>query len=316
MKNALRSRVFFCRARAIIDRSMKALFEQVVVLYNPNSTGNSAKNAKEFKQKLEQHSNGTYVAELRATEYPGHAEEIVDEYAQSRKRTLLVSSSGDGGYHEIINGVMNTASAKIVVSLLPSGNANDHYHAMRTDDFYDDICSGKLRKLDVIKISSVVDGKKWTRYAHSYAGIGFSAYIGKKLTASTLNAWNEKAIVAKGLSRFRYVTICENKTAVKYSSLILSSVGRMSKVLQLADGDSTENGKLEVSEIRYENPLHTMRQFVTMLFTNVTNRHAVEHFDFETTHKLSIQLDGEAYTLDAKSPVRINVERDAVKYIL
>lgn len=295
---------------------MKVLFEQVVVLYNPNSTGASVKNAKTFKQKLEERSNGTYVAELKATEYPGHAEEIAEEYAASKKRTLLVSSSGDGGYHEIINGVMNVPSAKVVVSLLPSGNANDHYNAVHTDMFYDDICNGKLRALDVLKVTSKIDGKKWTRYAHSYAGIGFSAYVGKKLTAANLNAWSEKMIVIKGLRRFRYVTIHENEKDENYSSLIVSNVGRMSKVLRLAEDSSTHDGQLEVSEIRYVNPLYTLRQLLTMMFVNSTKRRGAEKFAFETTRKLAIQLDGESYMLDAKSPVRISVKQRAVRYIL
>ena len=162
-------------------------FHTAIVIFNPNSTGNSESNAREFARRLEK-ANTNVSVDVIATEYAGHAEKIASEHAGDAK-TLIVSSSGDGGYNEVINGVLKS-NGKCAVAVLPSGNANDHYNALASDDLVANIKRGKTREIEAIKIESRVDGKTWQRYAHSYVGFGITPKIGKELTIRKLNAFN------------------------------------------------------------------------------------------------------------------------------
>jgi diacylglycerol kinase (ATP) len=100
----------------------------IAVIYNPNSTGSSKELATEFSKRLKKRLPDQAI-ELIATEHAGHGEEIAYELAKKYKRPLIISSSGDGGYHEVINGLMKAQheGAHPVAGLLPAGNANDHH---------------------------------------------------------------------------------------------------------------------------------------------------------------------------------------------
>jgi len=151
--------------------------------------------------KLQKRLKGELSKDVRittlATKSSGHAEEIGKEYAKRDTKTLLISSSGDGGYNEMINGVLKYAAKHVVTAVMPSGNANDHYHATATDDLVRRIVVAKKREIDVLEVTAKQDSRPWKRYAHSYVGVGMTAYIGKKLTQSNLNALNEKWMVLR-----------------------------------------------------------------------------------------------------------------------
>src|SRR6478672_13590354 len=135
-------------------------FHKAVVIYNPNSTGDSEKNAKQFADDLKNESSEISI-EIVATKYAGHAEEIAAEYADE-KNTIIISSSGDGGYNEVINGSLS-GKAECAVAVLPSGNANDHHRAVGSDNLAESIIKGQTIKIEAIKLSATVDGKKWQR---------------------------------------------------------------------------------------------------------------------------------------------------------
>lgn len=291
-------------------------FEKIVILFNPNSTGKSKANAQALESELARR-DGDMKVDLIGTEYAGHGEEIAQQLANSNQRILLISSSGDGGYNEIINGVMHSkrVSSKIVVSVIPSGNANDHYHAVKTDSYVQHIISGKVQTMDVLQIRSRVSGKSMQRYAHSYIGIGMSAVIGRELSSSALNFFNEKLIVVRGLLRFRYVVILEGTKKRRYSSLIFSNIGHMSKVLTLSNESSIRDGKMEVTAITYRGKLFTIFNLMRMLVSNIAHSRSVEIFSFITIKSLLVQCDGEDFELYQGSLVEVTVCRDAIRYI-
>jgi len=222
--------------------------DEVVIIYNPNSTGNGAKNAKQLQTDLKKQSYDRKVT-LIETQYANHAEAIASSYAMKKQKTLLISSSGDGGYHEMINGILSVSSKNVIAGLLPSGNANDHFSAVGTQHVADDIVKGKVRPIDVLKIEATVNGRPWTRYAHSYAGIGISPVIGKELNKIKLNAFNEKIILIRELFSFGYVKVMIDGHVKKITSLIFANVSTMSKVLKLSKKNDVTDGKFEVSMI-------------------------------------------------------------------
>lgn len=288
-------------------------YTSVVVFYNPKSTGPGKDNAMAFKDSIEEKFN----VKIIETKYAGHGEELAEEYTRSKSKILLVSSSGDGGYHDMINGVMKGTgrSSNVVVSLLPSGNANDHYNAVKSSDYITNIVEKNTRSMDLIQITSVIDGEEWIRYAHSYVGFGVSAHIGKQLTPTKLNLVNEKIIALKGLWQFQYFRIRRNNKSVKYNSLIFSNIDTMSKVLTLADTSRIDDGKIELNQIPHRNVFTTIVHFFIMLFTRRHTYQSISEYEFDTTHKTAVQLDGEHYVLDANSSVKINVMKKAITFV-
>lgn len=296
---------------------MKTLqYKSVVILYNPNSTGDSKKNAQALRDTIARKSDNGLRVQLIATQYAKHAEEIARTYANKNEATLLISSSGDGGYHELINGVMSAKNkSQVTVSLIPSGNANDHYHAATTSDYITNIVDGNIRAVDLIKITSTVDGQPWVRYAHSYAGFGISAYIGKHLTETDLNILNEKIVVIKGLLKFRFIRLKVDGHVEKYSSLVFANIDRMAKVLKLSDDGSVNDGRIEVNEIRYRNPFMTLLHLFRMLFSDISTRRSVSRSILSTVQPTPIQIDGEDFTLDADTLVTVEVAKQTLSFV-
>jgi len=59
------------------------------------------------------------------TEHAGHATQLSRSAADSG-RPLVVSVGGDGGYNEVVNGVMQAGNDQASTAVLAAGNANDH----------------------------------------------------------------------------------------------------------------------------------------------------------------------------------------------
>lgn len=288
-------------------------FDKIVILFNPNSTGDGKSNAKTLQRKLVR--AGVKHVELKATDFAGHAEEIAREYSETKKTVLIVSASGDGGYNEVINGVLSVPGAKTVTHVLPSGNANDHHHATTKNDAFERIIAGNISTIEAIKITSTVGSTKWVRYAHSYAGIGLTAYIGKKLTEAKLNAFNEKLIVIKYLLSFRHATIRVNGTKRRYSSLVFATIHRMSKIIKLSGKNSLKDGKVEYYEMRERSLLKILWKLLIATTAGFQPSGAVKKYTFKTTRPLDIQLDGEVFRLDASSDVIVECVPQALRII-
>lgn len=282
-----------------------ATFDEIVIIYNPNSTGDGKKNAEKLQHDIGLHDSNLLVT-LRQTDHAGHAEQMAHDYASLDKRYALISSSGDGGYHELVNGVIASGSTNVTVGLLPSGNANDHYNAVIEDSNIVDNCiNANSRTIDVIKVSSTVNGEPWVRYAHSYAGIGLSPTIGKQLTKSNLNIFNEKWLVAKYLFTYTHATVRIDGIKKRFSSLVFSNIDQMSKVLKLSQSSQIDDGKFEISAISYRTKFHVIWMLLKSATFGLEELGSFQSYSFQTTKRLLIQLDGEVYTLDADSNVTV-----------
>lgn len=291
-------------------------FDEIVIVYNPNSTGDGKANAEKLRDDIEKSSNELQVT-MCETQHAGHAEEIAHEYARINKQYVLISSSGDGGYHELINGVINSSAANITVGLLPSGNANDHYNSVASDsDVARNIIKNVSHPIDVIKITSTVDSRPWVRYAHSYIGIGLSPTIGKQLTKADLNIFNEKWLVAKYLLKYTHATVRIDGVKKRFSSLIFSNIQQMSKVLKLSQTSDITDGKFEVSSIAYQSKFHVLWMLLRSATFGLNELGSFDSYSFQTTRRLLIQLDGEVYTLDASSDVKVECLSSSLNTVL
>lgn len=286
---------------------------KVVIIYNPKSTGNSRQNAKELEKMLK--AKGVEASTLKTT-HPRHGEEIAAKYAKKDEPVFLISSSGDGGYHDVINGSLPFQPKKLVVGVLPSGNANDHATAVGSDSLLNAIVSKKVQYIDTIKVTATVDGKPWTRYAHSYVGIGVTATAAKRLTEDRPNAFTEKWIVAHSLLSFQYVKIKERGKVRRYSSLLFGNIDRMSKIVRLSENSSITDGKFEKSSIRFGTKLRLLKYLLTAATSGLKSARSMSRYECKTISAIPIQLDGEFYKIDAHSKLVIESVKQNLRCVL
>jgi len=293
-------------------------FKRIIILYNPVSTGDSQQNAEDLKQKLTHSLSKQTKIELFPTQYAGHAEEVGAKYG-SASETLLVSSSGDGGYNELINGVLAVKNNTAAVCVLPSGNANDHYHATEGSDVAQMIIHGKTRMIDVLQIAGTKDGQQWSRYAHSYIGAGVTAYIGKKLTEADLNPINEKWLVLKYLVKFGHVSLkvdsWGHKRFYRYGSFVIGNIDKMSKIIKLDKNSSITDGKLEVYAVRSSSFSGLLKAVVKQTISNSKLTDRTDEVKIVSKKRLEVQCDGEVFLLDGNKLITTVVEPAAIRTI-
>lgn len=286
--------------------------QQIVIIYNPNSTGDGKLNAENLQEKLA--SKSKISVALQPTEFAGHAEQIIKALPDTED-VIVISSSGDGGYHEVVNGTLSRGEKnnRIITGLLPSGNANDHYHAVHTGDIVKRILKGDVRQIDLLKVT-VGD---WTRYAHSYAGIGLTPHIGEKLTQATLNPFNEVWLTIRYFFNFRPVKIRTDTGIHRYDSLLFSNIERMSKYLTLSNDAKIDDGKFEITGSKartFSKLLKHLFKASTVGLTEDAN-HATSYM-FTSIRPIAIQLDGEVFHFDANSEVTVSIAAKSLNCII
>lgn len=288
-------------------------FSKIAIIYNPNSTGPSRKIATDLKQQLDKKFPAKTIR-IYPTKYAGHGEKIAYDVAKSSKRPLIISSSGDGGYNEVINGAMRAQDegAHPTVGLLPGGNANDHYNNLHERDTMTRILSGKGTKVDVLHLK----GGSIDRYAHSYIGLGLTPWAGKMLTETKLNHINQIGIVLKALFTVRPTKIRTAKGIASYSSVVFSNVDVMAKVLRVSQDSKINDGKFEITSFKESSRLKLIAHLFKASTTGVKEDKKVRHYSFETIRKTLIQLDGEVYPINAKTKVAIEAEHQALETIV
>lgn len=284
----------------------------IVIIYNPHSTGDGQHNAETLQRDIAAVS--AIPIQLQPTDHADHAEQMVRQLDASID-TLIVSSSGDGGYHDIINGILSHGDKAhhLIAGLLPSGNANDHYHALHHGDIVDRIIQNDIQTIDILKVTV----GNWSRYAHSYAGIGLSPHIGEKLTAAKLTPLKEAWLVVKHFFTARPVKISVHGTTRRYDSLIFSNIQQMSKHMTLSKNARVDDGKFEVTGTRAGSFSKLVGHIFKASTVGLTNdARSVSHYQFTSRRPLALQLDGEVYHFAANSHITIEAVPSALRCII
>lgn len=298
------------------DETMTA-FTSVVIIYNPNSTGNSKSNAKKLESKLKKILPHLAIKAI-PTKYAGHAEKLACSLASSRKKPLIVSSSGDGGYHEVINGIM-AVSAKggsAIAAVLPAGNANDHSRTMHKRPLWQAIQKGKVIKIDLLKVTIKSGGNTQVRYAHSYVGLGLTPAVATELNRHTLNAFKEISLLLKTFFKYRPFKIRRRNKITAFDSLIFANINQMAKVLTLSQKNKPDDGLFEVISFPHAHKLLLIRKLFRAATTGLQTTRRQKRYSFETIKKMPMQLDGEITRLAAGAEIEIVAVKKALRTIV
>lgn len=295
-----------------------ANFTSITIIYNPNSTGGSQKLATATRRKLQAALEGQHIGMI-GTEYAGHAEELAYELAHASKRPLIISTSGDGGYNEVINGLQRAQheGARPTAGLLPAGNANDHYHCLHHGDFVQAIVHSKGRSIDILKLEiTKPDSPHFTRYAHSYIGLGLTPRVGRELNKTKLSPVKEVWLVGKTFIRSGRVNIIVRGQVQTYHSLIFSNINRMAKILALTKDSTVDDGKFEVSALYNKHKLGFALQLLKAAAPGLHSTTQTTRYTFNTTRRTVIQFDGETRPLEANAKVTVTICPKALKCII
>ena len=279
-------------------------FTKAVVIFNPNSTGDSQAIANEFCDKLRKLQPSSEVI-LKETTHAGHGEELGYELTKaSAGQLLLVSVSGDGGYNELINGVMRAVDAGAsapICAILPGGNANDHYSFVAQRTLLEAIAAGGLTKFDLLKVAT-----DQTRYAHSYVGLGLTPLVAVELNKHDLSAIKEMWLSLKTFWKFKPFKIIEAGKQRTFDSLIMANIGVMAKHLKLdPDAGPPQDGRFEVLRWSHNHKLRLVQQLLKAAIGKTDSPKSVTKFSFTTVAPMPMQLDGELIKLKPNQAVTV-----------
>lgn len=294
------------------------VFDHIAIIYNPKSTGDAQKMAKDLADSVNGHFEIIQKkASLYPTKKPSDAIEIAYDIASKYTRMLLVSVSGDGGYNEVINGVM--AAKKLfpaqnpVVAVMAAGNANDHRRVMRDETpLIRLIKKADIKSIDLISITAKAKDFELQRYAHSYIGFGITPEVGSELNKNSKSRWNEIWLTLKTLKNFTPFTVKHGDVDIRYDSMIFGNINEMAKVVKLDDKNTIHDGKFEPITVKHRGRLHTFIAIIAALLRGFKHPPSYSRYEFELPNAQQVQLDGEVVELPANCRVIIKSHAGAI----
>jgi diacylglycerol kinase (ATP) len=284
-------------------------FSAISIIYNPKSTGSSKRKALELQRALK--AKGIAGVRVIPTEHAGHAEELAYELAMTAGKSdkpLIISASGDGGYHEVVNGVMKAQAEghHVVTGLLPTGNANDHYHSVKSGTAERLIRAGATRLVDLLHVTVTDGDKQWQRYAHSYVGLGLTPAVSTKLNQIKLNPVNEWVVSIREVYKARPSRVIIDGQELVYDSLLFSNIDRVGKVFTMLGASRIDDGKFEIVTLRSKSKAELLRRLAKAIAdSRVEGIEQASSFTFQSAETQKMQMDGELHDLQRGTVVEI-----------
>ena len=278
-------------------------FDAVEIVYNPNSTGNATERAQELADELAQRAPDLPVT-MRPTERAGHGREIARDAARARK-TLVVSVSGDGGYNDVVNGLMEAGADSAYAAVLAAGNANDHRRTTRERPLADGIIDGDVSRLDLLRMS--VDDGREPRYAHSYIGLGITPVVALDLEKGGKGSIREVISTIRSFARFRPFQIDTPDGTERFDSVIFANIREMAKFAELSEDGSPDDGRFEVIILRHTAKWRVLLTAVRAAFRGLGPQPTAREYRFTTHDPMPVQIDGEVADLERGVAVTVEI---------
>ncbi len=293
-------------------------YDHIALIYNPNSTGNAASAARRLSKKLTSLTDVTVA--LMPTQAPGHGRQLAYQIAKANKHPLIISVSGDGGYHEVINGCMRAVregkAGAPVCAVEAAGNANDHYgYRRKSDTLLQAIKKDAPKNMEVLRVEVASKTKaKQVLYAHSYWGIGLTSKAIDTLNQTKLNPVKEKVLVAKELMNHKAISLQIKGKKETVNNIIVSIVPRMAKLIKIQKRlVQKPRGKFWLLIDRQHTKTAIIKHIVKGALKNLKDESGLEAtFSCTMLEAWPMQLDGEVYRLNKGDRVTISVEKNAL----
>jgi diacylglycerol kinase family enzyme len=285
-------------------------FDRVVLIFNPQSTGDAAGEAEKLRAELAERSPDLPV-ELAPTERAGHARELARE-AAATGAPLIVSVSGDGGYSEVVDGVMESGSDRVGAAVLAAGNANDHRRATRERPLVDAILAGDVTRMDLLRLT-VGDQVQW---AHSYIGLGLTPVVAIDLEKGGKGSLREIVSVVRTFARFQPFAIeLEDGSRPRLDSLVFANIDQMAKYATLSDDGDPDDGVFEIVTIAHTAKWRVLLTALRAVTRGLGPQPTARSYRFRTLAPTPFQVDGEVLEVAADTPVAIEIAPAALPTI-
>jgi diacylglycerol kinase (ATP) len=290
------------------------VFDRIVVIFNPNSTGPAPQLAEELRAALAERLPDTPL-QLCPTERAGHARELAAQ-AAATGCPLIVSVSGDGGYNEVVDGVMRTGNRDAVCAVMAAGNANDHRRSTGERPLVDAIVEGGVRRIDLLRLTVGRDSAAHTRYAHSYIGLGLTPIVAIDLEKGGKGSFKEIVSVVRTFAKFRPFTIDVDPGGVRsLDSLLFANIDEMAKYATLSEDSRPDDGRFEVIAVPHTAKWRILGVALKAATRGLGPQPTARHFRFTTVKPTPMQLDGEVIAVEAATPVSVDIAAGALATI-
>lgn len=286
-------------------------YDLIAIIYNPNSTGAAEDLAKELNQQLTA-ALSTIQVELLETTHAGHGEEIAYDLASRYKKPVIISVSGDGGYNDVINGAIKAAEefkTSPICAVRGAGNANDHRRTLKEMPLFEAILSKNLVAIDLLKVEIMPNNEPtYTRYAHSYAGLGLTPEVAVELNKYDLSRIKELIIVAKAFRSHKPFTIKLSSGAkLEYDNILFANINQMAKVVTLSTDGHPADGEFEFIATHHTSKIAQLGMAAKAALKGMEPVAKLKEFEFGVVKKMPMQLDGEIVELKRGTKVRVTI---------
>lgn len=289
-------------------------YDRAVVIYNPHSTGNAPQLADRLREDLAELAPELAVV-MCPTEHEGHGRELA-EAAAAQGQPLVVSVSGDGGYNEVVDGLMRAANDGAVGAVLAAGNANDHRRATGDDNLAEAITAGKVHRIDLLRLSIGEGADTEIAYAHSYIGLGLTPVVAIDLEKGGKGSFTEIVSVVRTFAKFRPFPIeLEDGSRIRFDSLVFANINEMAKYATLSEDGTPDDGKFEVITVAHTAKWRILAVAIKAATTGLGPQPSTTHYRFTPIKPTPLQLDGELRTLKPGVPVSIDIAPRALATI-
>jgi diacylglycerol kinase family enzyme len=282
--------------------------DSVIVVFNPGSTGDAGTIAERLRDELAS-VRPQLPVQLRPTDYAGHARDIAREAASGPGRPLVVSASGDGGYNEVVNGIMDVPGTLAAAAVLPAGNANDHDRVTSRRPLADAIADGRTEPMDLLELH--VDDDP-VRHAHSYIGFGLTPVVALEIEEGGKGTLREIWTLLRtfwGFTPFELEFADGNRRRV--DSLVLANIPEMAKMAELSDG-RPDDGRFEVILTEHRPKWRVLFTAVRAAVRGLGRQPSTAEFRFTTIGPMPVQIDGELDDVPAGAAVQVRIAPGAL----
>lgn len=283
--------------------------DSVIVVFNPGSTGDAATLAGELRDQLRA-ARPDLPVELCPTEYAGHARDLARKTASGPGHPLVVSASGDGGYNEVVNGIMDVPGTGAAAAVLPAGNANDHDRVTSRRPLRDAIVDGRTEPMDVLAMHV---GDQPVRYAHSYIGFGLTPVVALQIEKGGKGTLREIVTTVRSFWRFTPFELeFADGNRRRIDNLVLANIPEMAKVAELSDG-RPDDGRFEVILMEHRPKWRVLFTAVKAAISGLGRQPATSEFRFTSVGPMPVQVDGEIDDVPAGAAVTVAIAPGALQ---
>lgn len=282
---------------------MAETVDSVLIVFNPGSTGDADALARQLRSELAAVRPELRV-DLRPTEYAGHARDIACEAASGPGRPLIVSASGDGGYNEVVNGIMDVPGTEAAAAVLPAGNANDHDRVTARRPLHDAILDGRTEKMDLLAMTL---GDAPVRHAHSYIGFGLTPVVALEIEEGGKGTVREIVSTVRSFWAFTPFRLrFADGNVRRVDNLLLANISEMAKVAEVSEG-RPDDGRFEVILMEHRPKWRVLFTAIRAAVRGLGPQPTAEDFRFTALDPMPVQIDGEVEDLEAGTAVQVRI---------